>query len=126
MNHDLNLGYQQDNLPKSGQALLWDSMLVRFKSDTLEKLDSTQDQEEYKLNFRKITQNFSNRSLTFYLEQKLRCCTAASPPSQRRITLSELITHMEEIAEELACTQPNSIQQGKQPSNASRQKLHKL
>jgi hypothetical protein len=33
---------------------------------------------------------------------------------------------MEEIAEELACTQPNSIQQRKQPSNASRQKLHKL
>jgi segregation and condensation protein A len=52
MNHDLNLGYQQDNLPKSGQAFLWDSMLVPFKSDTLEKLDSTQDKEEYKLNFR--------------------------------------------------------------------------
>ncbi|WP_232509849.1 hypothetical protein [cyanobacterium endosymbiont of Epithemia turgida] len=48
----MDLGYQQDNLPRSGQAFLWDSMLVGFKSDTLEKLDSTQDQEKYQLNFR--------------------------------------------------------------------------
>ena len=30
--------YEQAHLPKSGQAFLWASMLVRFKADTLEQL----------------------------------------------------------------------------------------
>jgi segregation and condensation protein A len=81
-------------------------MLVRFKSDTLEKLESAQDQGEDELNFNEITQNFSNRSLPLYLEHKLCRRTAASPPSQRRVTLSELIIHIEEIVDELDC--PNT------------------
>ncbi|YAI81714.1 MAG: segregation/condensation protein A [cyanobacterium endosymbiont of Rhopalodia sterrenbergii] len=121
MNHDLDLGYQQNNLPRSGQAFLWASMLVRFKSDTLENLESAQAQEEDELDCNEISQNFSNPSLPLYLEQKLRRRTAASPPSQRRVTLSELITHIEEIAKELDCPKPKSLRQRKQPRNASRQ-----
>ncbi|XTZ10085.1 MAG: segregation/condensation protein A, partial [cyanobacterium endosymbiont of Rhopalodia yunnanensis] len=43
----------------------------------------------------------------------------ASPPSQRRDTLSELIIYIEEIADELDCPKLNSIRQRKQPRNAS-------
>ncbi|MGP0129271.1 MAG: segregation/condensation protein A [cyanobacterium endosymbiont of Rhopalodia musculus] len=126
MNHDLDLSYQQDNLPRSGQAFLWASMLVRFKADTLEKLESAQDQGEDDLNFDEITQNFFSRSLPVYFEQKLRRRTAAFPPSQRRVTLSELITHIEEIAEELDCPKPNSPRQRKRPRNASRQEATEI
>lgn len=121
MNHDLELGYQQTNLPKSGQAFLWASMLVRFKADTLEKLEFTQDKEEDELDFNETTQDFFYRFSPLYLEQKLRRRTAVSPPRQRRVTLSELITHIEEIAEELDRPKSSSLRRNQQPRNTSRQ-----
>lgn len=126
MNHDLELGYQQTNLPKSGQAFLWASMLVRFKADTLEKLELAQDKGEDELDFNEIPQNFSNSSSPLYLEQKLRRRTAASPPHQRRVTISELITHIEEIAEELESPKLTSLRRRKQPRYASRQEATEI
>ncbi|WP_267382860.1 segregation/condensation protein A [Cyanobacterium sp. uoEpiScrs1] len=125
INHDLDLVHQHNNLSRSGQVFLWASMLVRFKADTLEKLEFAQDKDEDRLDFNEVTPNFSNCSLSFHLEQKLRR-RAAAPPRQRRVTLSELITHIEEIAEELECPKPISLRQRKQPHNASRQEATEI
>ena len=126
IDHDLELGYQQNNLSRSGQAFLWASMLVRFKAETLEKLESTQDKGEDELNFSEINQNLSSCTLPFYFEQKLRRRTAVSPLGKRRVTISELISHIEEIAEELDRPKPNSVRKLKHPRNASRQEVTEL
>ncbi len=118
---DLDLAYQRTNLPKSGQAFLWASMLVRFKADTLETLELAEEATENELELAEIAPNGPNRYLPLHLEQRLRRRTAASPPRQRRVTLSELITHIEEIAQELDNPKTPSPRRRKQPRNASRQ-----
>lgn len=124
--NDLDLAYQQTNLPKSGQAFLWASMLVRFKADTLEKLETADSEAEDELDFNEIALNHRSRSLPLNLEQQLRRRSAAPPPRQRRVTLAELITHIEEIAEELDQPKPSRPQRRTKPRNASRQEATEI
>ncbi|HAC66042.1 MAG TPA: segregation/condensation protein A [Cyanothece sp. UBA12306] len=119
---DLDLAYQTTNLPKSGQAFLWASMLVRFKADTLEKLDT---EEEELLVTQEMVPDQKERSLPLKLEQQLRRRSVAPPRSQRRVTLSELITHIEAMAEELEQGKPASSRKRK-PRNASRQEAMEI
>ncbi len=95
--HNLDFAYQQANLPKSGQVFLWASMLVRFKADTLDPLENPEP-EELPLPLEEIPTNERSR-LT--LEQHLRRRTAAPPTRKRRVTLQELIGHIEQIAGEI-------------------------
>lgn len=121
---DLDLAYQQTNLPKSGQAFLWASMLVRFKADTLENLDKEEESEQL-FPQEEMVLDASGRSLPLKLEQQLRRRAAAPPPRQRRVTLAELITHIEEMAGELEKAKPPTLRRHK-PRNASRQEAMEI
>jgi segregation and condensation protein A len=86
------------NLPQSGQAFVWASMLVLLKAKTLENLEQ---QEEETLEFEPEIDNDPQRTLPLRLENHIRRRPAAPPPRKRRVTLQELIEQIEEIAAEL-------------------------
>jgi segregation and condensation protein A len=96
-----DVAYQQANLPRSGQAFLWASMLVLLKADTLlQNPDSPEEEEALtELSLGELDNNC--RSLPLALERHLRRRTSAPPLRKRRVTLSELISQIEEIATEL-------------------------
>ena len=99
--------YEQATLPKSGQAFLWASMLVRFKADSLEQLESDQSKPEFPYDLEEVTEDGHRQFRISDLEKHLRRRTAAPPPRQRRVTLQELITHIEEIAQEIETATPS-------------------
>jgi len=88
------------DLPKSGQAFLWASMLVLLKADTLEKSE-TEIATDPELEESPGSENHERRSLPEHLERRLRRRSAAPPLRKRRVTLSELIEQIEKIAKEL-------------------------
>lgn len=106
--------YEQAHLPKSGQAFLWASMLVRFKADTLEHLEKDEPPEETLCELGELTDEDPRQFRKANWEKHLRRRSAASPPRQRRVTLQELITHIEAIAEELETSKP---QRRRRPSS---------
>jgi segregation and condensation protein A len=97
---DLDLAIARANLPRSGQAFLWASRLVLFKADTLDKF-SHEDEEETLLAEELLDLEEELRALPQYLENHIRRRTAAPPPRKRRVTLSELITQLQQIAAEI-------------------------
>ncbi|WP_024750198.1 segregation/condensation protein A [Crocosphaera subtropica] len=99
--------YEQATLPKSGQAFLWASMLVRFKADSLERLERDDSAEEPPDDLEEMTEEAERQFRISDLEKYLRRRSAAPPPRQRRVTLQELITHIEEIAEEIETATPS-------------------
>ncbi|EAZ91450.1 segregation/condensation protein A [Crocosphaera chwakensis] len=99
--------YEQATLPKSGQAFLWASMLVRFKADSLERLETDESDQELPCDLEEITEEGHRQFRISDLEKHLRRRSAAPPPRQRRVTLQELITHIEEIAQEIETTTPS-------------------
>ncbi len=88
------------DLPKSGQAFLWASMLVLLKADTLEKSE-TEIATDPELEESQGSESHERRSLPEHLERRLRRRSAAPPLRKRRVTLSELIEQIEKIAKEL-------------------------
>ena len=92
---------QEADLPRSGQAFLWASMLVLFKADSLhtlqEELAEIKSEEfiEEEIYFNEP------RSLPANLEQHLRRRTSIQPVGKRRVTLQELIEQLEHIATEI-------------------------
>jgi segregation and condensation protein A len=98
--NDFDLAMAQANLPQSGQAFLWASMLVLFKADTLEKL-SLETEEIGLIDEEILDLDQELKSLPRYLENHIRRRTAAPPPRQRRVTLEELITQLQQIALEI-------------------------
>ncbi|MDJ0731064.1 MAG: segregation/condensation protein A [Crocosphaera sp.] len=99
--------YEQATLPKSGQAFLWASMLVRFKADSLERLETDEDDQELSSDLEEMTEEGHRQFRISDLEKHLRRRSAAPPPRQRRVTLQELITHIEEIAQEIETATPS-------------------
>ncbi len=99
--------YEQATLPKSGQAFLWASMLVRFKADSLEQLEKDDSSEELPCDFEDMTEEGRRQFRISDLEKHIRRRSAAPPPRQRRVTLQELITHIEEIAQEIETATPS-------------------
>ncbi len=99
--HSLDLSFQQQNLPRSGQAFLWASMLVRYKADTLNALEQEEpDTDPGDLGEEDIESSIAN-SLPKNLESRLRRRTAMLPLPRRRVTLAELIDQIEAIAGEI-------------------------
>ena len=100
--HNLDLAYQQTNLPRSGQAFLWASRLVLFKAETLEQWETA---DEETLEDLELLEDFENGNhlyaLPRSLESHLRRRSSVPPPKRRRVTLKELITEIEKIAIEL-------------------------
>lgn len=96
----LDLAYQQRHLPRSGQAFLWASLLVRYKADTLERLESSPAPEEDSLELEE-EEGGTALGLPTNLEGRLRRRTAAPPLQKRRVTLQELIQEIQELAAEI-------------------------
>lgn len=90
------------DLPSSGQAFLWASMLVLLKADTLERLQ--QAEEEFLENSADLEGEEKQFSLPIKLENHLRRRASAPPLRRRRVTLAELIEQIEQIAAEMAKT----------------------
>jgi segregation and condensation protein A len=90
----------QQDLSHSGQVFLYASMLVLLKSDSLIDLelnDSDSDLEPLD-DFGLDADASLNLPLPLHLERRLQRRSAAPAPQRRRVTLQELITHLEVIA----------------------------
>ena len=92
---------QEADLPRSGQAFLWASMLVLFKADSLHTLESELAEIESEEFFEEDIYLDEPRSLPTNLEQHLRRRTSVQPVGKRRVTLQELIEQLEHIAAEI-------------------------
>ncbi|MGV2830111.1 segregation/condensation protein A [Myxosarcina sp. GI1(2024)] len=92
------------DLPQSGQAFLWASMLVLLKADTLELLQSESETEldvELLETESELVEIRNLRSLPANIEQHLRRRTSVRSLAKRRVTLPELIEQLEHIAAEI-------------------------
>lgn len=93
---------QEADLPRSGQAFLWASMLVLLKADSLNQIEEElADIDADDFFESEIYLDPERRSLPANLEQHLRRRTAVQPITKRRVTLQELIEQLEHIAAEI-------------------------
>lgn len=95
-NSDLHMA----DLSQSGQVMLWASMLVLFKAETLEKLSQQEDDNDYleeDIELETIRRNFRNSDLDKHI--KRRSCSPAK--KTRKVTLAELITQLQAMEIEL-------------------------
>jgi segregation and condensation protein A len=98
--NSLDLSFQQQNLPRSGQAFLWASMLVRYKADSLNT--GAEDEPEAELiDEEALPDDGQQVRAPADLEHRLRRRTAVPPLKKRRVTLAELIDQIEAIAGEI-------------------------
>lgn len=96
---------QEADLPRSGQAFLWASMLVLFKADSLNQIEEDLAEIDADDFFEEeIFLDPERRTLPANLEQHLRRRTSVQPVGKRRVTLQELIEQLEHIAAELEAT----------------------
>lgn len=100
--NSLDLSFQQQNLPRSGQAFLWASMLVRYKADSLNTLaEAEEETDPADGETLDDLETEPTARLPSNLEQRLRRRTAVPPVKRRRVTLAELIDQIEAIAAEI-------------------------
>jgi len=93
---------QEADLPRSGQAFLWASMLVLFKADSLNQIEEELvDLDADDFFEEEIFLDPERRRLPANLEQHLRRRTSVQPIGKRRVTLQELIEQLEHIAAEI-------------------------
>ena len=86
----------QKDLSRSGQAFLYASMLILLKADSL--ADSDPPEDEPGLLEMSLADIQEGRPLPLNLEQCLRRRAVAQMPQRRRVTLNELIVHLESMA----------------------------
>lgn len=94
---------QEPDLPQSGQAFLWASMLVLLKADTLERIESWEP-EVTEIAELEVVENSSVERGAFLptrLEKRIRRRASPPPPKRRKVTLQELITQIQQIATDL-------------------------
>ena len=108
---NLEPGTKEADLPQSGQAFLWASMLVFLKADTLQKLEE-EPEEEMDFPEEEIAQGEGKRRLPIRLEKHIRRRPSAPPLRRRRVTLDELIGQIKEIAATLE-ENPSSSDSGR-------------
>jgi segregation and condensation protein A len=92
--------YREKGLSYSGQAFLWASMLVLFKADTLEQLDIQEIEEVIEEELEEI-EGKNKRNLPINLENYIKRRPAGPITKKRRVTLKELIEHIQQIAAEI-------------------------
>jgi segregation and condensation protein A len=102
ISQDLDAALVQTNLPRSGQAFLWASLLVRFKADTLGRMEEVEEEEIPELELL----NSESPIIPLFLEKHIRRRTAAPPLRKRRVTLQELITQLEQMKVEIEQMSP--------------------
>jgi segregation and condensation protein A len=98
-----NLCLPEADLSQSGQVMLWASMLVLYKADTLQKIGQKEETEA-------INPGESNDFEDDYqpkqiinesLAQQIKRRTAAPPPLKRKVTLTEFINQLQAMENEL-------------------------
>ena len=109
---------QEADLPRSGQAFLWASMLVLFKADSLHLLEEELEEIEEEFLPEEIYLE-PRRSLPANLEQHLRRRTSVQPIGKRRVTLQELIDQLEHIAAEIEAVTTNGSPKRSQRSRSA-------
>ncbi|MEL6494844.1 MAG: ScpA family protein [Cyanobacteria bacterium J06623_7] len=93
---------QEADLPRSGQAFLWASMLVLFKADSLNQIEEDlADIDADDFFEEELFIDPERRTLPANLERHLRRRTSVRPVGKRRVTLQELIEQLEHIAAEI-------------------------
>jgi segregation and condensation protein A len=92
---------QEADLPRSGQAFLWASMLVLFKADSLHLLQEELLEIEAEFFEEEEYIEIERRSLPANLEEHIRRRTSVRSLGKRRVTLQELIEQLEHIAAEI-------------------------
>ncbi|PSO77748.1 MAG: segregation/condensation protein A [Cyanobacteria bacterium QS_4_48_99] len=120
---------QETDLPQSGQAFLWASMLVSLKADTLERLEAQQEESaEPVAESEAEEQEAALPELPTRLERHLHRRPSAPPPRKRRVTLQELISQIQQIAEEIeeAPTRDHSPRRSSQPHREATQTITQL
>ncbi len=91
----LDTKVQEADLPQSGQAFVWASMLVLLKAQTLQLIaEEPPDLEEITTEIVTTT----DQPLPKHLENYLHRRAAAPPPRRRRVTLEELIEQIKQMA----------------------------
>ncbi|MBE9118834.1 segregation/condensation protein A [Lusitaniella coriacea LEGE 07157] len=94
---------QETNLPQSGQTLLWASMLVLLKANTLEASANATEEEGLE-EVEPETMGGVERALPLHLERHIRRRPTAPPAGRRRVTLEELIEQIQQMAAVLDAT----------------------
>ncbi|MGL5796078.1 MAG: segregation/condensation protein A [Waterburya sp.] len=105
---ETNSPQAEADLPRSGQAFLWASMLVLFKADSLDLLQEDLVEIEEEFLESEILVESEVRSLPANLEKHLRRRTSFQPVGKRRVTLQELIEQLEHIAAEIEAAATDS------------------
>ncbi|PSO50914.1 MAG: segregation/condensation protein A [Cyanobacteria bacterium SW_9_44_58] len=109
----------QANLLQSGQAFLWASMLVSLKADTLEALGEEQPEavpQEEENPQSEAEGDHQRRKLPQKLERHIRRRGSAPPPQKRRVTLSELIAQLKDLAGQIDDSASNKTQSSRSAS----------
>ena len=100
---ETNTALVEADLPQSGQAFLWASMLILLKADTLKLLQEIYTEEAAAEFFEEseFEDLEPNALMSPFLEKHLRRRTSVPPRGKRKVTLQELIEQLEEIAAEI-------------------------
>ena len=100
-----NLPLEETDLSQSGQVMLWASKLVLFKAETLERLNQEQEEEAdfsaEELEALELAED-ERRNFNKSLEQQIKRRTSAPALTKRRVTLSEFITQLKIIDEQIS------------------------
>ncbi|MDJ0742418.1 MAG: segregation/condensation protein A [Xenococcaceae cyanobacterium MO_167.B27] len=110
---------QEADLPQSGQAFLWASMLVLLKADTLALLQAVEEAETDNNSLEETPWDEieSPNSLPSALEKQIRRRTTVQPLGKRKVTLQELIEQLEHIAAEIESVATNNRPKKKSASS---------
>ncbi len=110
---------QEADLPQSGQAFLWASMLVLLKADTLDILQAVEEAETENNSPEEIPWDEiePHNSLPSALENQIRRRTTVQPLGKRKVTLQELIEQLEHIAAEIETVSTNNRPKKKSASS---------
>ena len=118
--NNLNRSQYESDLSESGQAILYASMLVLLKADSLARADENDQQDTLEENILVPVDGFAERPLPSRLENQIRRRTSAHPPQNRRVSLHELIEQLEVMATALADYRPRVRKRRPRPQSKSK------
>lgn len=120
-------GQPEADLPQSGQAFLWASMLVLLKANTLERLENEEEEGDLE-DFDPEELEAVERALPLRLERHIHRRPTGPPPRRRRVTLDELIEQIQEMAAvmEVSAARPRRDRALPQSRTAAAQEIAKL
>jgi segregation and condensation protein A len=119
-NANLTRTQYESELSESGQAILYASMLVLLKADSLARSEEQDDPDEFADDPLLSMGELSEKPLPSNLESQIRRRTTAQPPQKRRVTLKELIEQLEVMATALTSYRPRARTRRARPQPKSK------